>query len=169
MSYDENAPALPGPFLGRCAPRLQELFLAGIPFSTLPKLLSSTHKLTAHSLEYIPHSGHILPGAMVPALSTVTRLKELSLQFRSPLSLGDNAGRHSPPSTRVVFPALTSLQLKGDNEYLEDFMHRIDTPARECHHNVLHPTSIRQSSTTPLHYSHRNIHHTLSSTLTFFR
>src|SRR5216683_6161564 len=45
QSLSENAPVLPDSFLGGSAPRLQNLFLWGITFPALPKLLLSTHDL----------------------------------------------------------------------------------------------------------------------------
>jgi len=127
-SRDKKAPHLPNSFLGGSAPRLQFLRLGGIPFPALSKLLSSTHDLVAFHLSDIPHSGYIPPEAMVITLSTLTRLQELTLEFRSPRSPADRANRHPLPITCVALPALTSLFFKGDSEYLEVVVSRIDTP-----------------------------------------
>ena len=60
----------PDLFLGGSAPRLQDLYLAGIPFPGLRNLLlSATHLVILHHLS-IPHSGYISPEGMVAALST---------------------------------------------------------------------------------------------------
>jgi len=53
---------------------------------------------------------------MGTALSTLTSLESLELEFRSPRS-PTQADR-----------ALTSLQFTGDSEYLEDIVSRLETP-----------------------------------------
>ena len=127
-SQDKRAPHLPSSFLGGSAPRLRFLRLLGVPFPALSNLLSSTHDLVTLHLSDIPHSGYISPEAMVITLSTLTRLQELTLQSRSPRSPADRANRHPLPITCVTLPALTSLFFKGDSEYLEVVVSRIDTP-----------------------------------------
>jgi hypothetical protein len=127
-SNGQNAPVLPDSFLGGSAPRLQTLYLAGIPFPGIGKLLLSTTDLVRLTLYDIPYSGYISPEAMVASLSTLTRLEKLDLRFRSPRSRADRETRYPPPLTRVVCPALTWLWFKGDSEYVEDIMSRIDAP-----------------------------------------
>ena len=127
-SSDENAPVLPDSFLGGSAPRLRSLELNGIPFPGLPKLLLSTHDLVTLRLWRITRSGYISPEAMVTALSTLTSLEELVLQFWSPRSQAQRASRRPPPLTRVVLPALKSLMFRGDSEYLEDIVSRLEAP-----------------------------------------
>jgi hypothetical protein len=127
-SVYENAPVLPDSFLGGSAPRLQNLFLSRIPFPGLPKLLLSTHDLVTLHLFSIPRSGYFSPSAMVTALSALTSLESLVLGFRSPRSQADRARRRPPPLTRVALPALTSLKFKGDSEYLEDIVSRLEAP-----------------------------------------
>ena len=112
--------------LGRSAPCLQELILEGIPFPALPILLLSASNLHTLSLRNIPQSGYISPQAMVAGLATLTRLRNLSLEFRSPKSRPDQI--RLPPTTRTVLPALTSFIFHGVREYLEDFAARIDAP-----------------------------------------
>jgi hypothetical protein len=127
-SNDEKAPVLPDSFLGGSAPRLRTIWLRGIPFPGIGKLLLSTTNLVLLFLRDIPHSGYITPEAMVVGLSTLTRLEELRLQFRCPRSLADRESRHPPSLTRIVLPSLTRLWFKGDSEYLEDIMSRVDAP-----------------------------------------
>src|SRR6267142_1264125 len=128
FSNDEQAPVLPDSFLGGSVPRLRTFWLSGIPFPRMGKLLLSTTDLVSLSLYKIPHSGYISPEAMVVSLSTLTRLETLSLVFRSPRSRAHRENRQPSPLTRVVIPALTRLRFKGDGEYLEDIMSRIDAP-----------------------------------------
>jgi hypothetical protein len=127
-SNDEKAPVLPKSFLGGSAPRLRRIWFFGIPFPGIRKLLLSTTDLVTLSLHNIPHSGYISPEAMAASLSTLTRLEQLSLGFRSPRSRAVRETRHPPPLTRVVLPALTRLCFESDSEYVEDIMSRIDAP-----------------------------------------
>ncbi|KAI0250974.1 hypothetical protein BJV78DRAFT_516212 [Lactifluus subvellereus] len=124
----ETVPALPDMFLGGSAPRLQRLTLSGIPFPGLPRFLLSASDLSHLSLAGIPHTGYISPEAMVTGLSALTRLTHLTIQFESPASRPDRRGRHPPPLTRVILPALEELHFRGVSEYLEDLVARIDAP-----------------------------------------
>jgi hypothetical protein len=126
--YGDLVPVLPDSFLGGSAPRLRELRLRSIPFPSMPKLLLSANGLVTLSLWDIPDSGYISPDAMATALTVMTRLESLDLQFRSPRSRPDPASRPLPPPTRFVLPALTELTFKGVYEYLEDLLARIDAP-----------------------------------------
>jgi hypothetical protein len=127
-SNDETAPELPDSFLGGSAPRLRIFTLKGIPFPGLRKLLLSTANLVFLSLTDIPPSGYISPEAVVVSLSTLTRLEKLFLKFRSPRSRAVRENRRPLPLIRVVLPALRSLCFKGDSEYIEDIMSRIEVP-----------------------------------------
>ena len=123
-SLDRTMSVFPDSFLGRSAPRLQFLELKGIPFPGLPKLLLSATRLVNLHLKDIPHSGYFSPEAMVTALSTLTSLEKLSLEFESPRSHPDRAS--PPPLIRSVLPALTYFSFKGVGEYLDDFVAHID-------------------------------------------
>jgi hypothetical protein len=101
-SCDRMVPVLSDSFLGRSAPRLRCLRLRGIPFPTLPKLLSSATDLVTLHLDVLPHSGYISPSAMVTCLSTLTRFESLNLEFQSPRSRPDRASRFPPPLTRTI-------------------------------------------------------------------
>ena len=127
-SSNGEAPVLPDSFLGKSAPRLQHLCLASLPFPGLPNLLFSTAQLALLQLVEIPHSGYISPEAMVTALSTLTQLESLTLQFKSPLSHPDWDSRRPLPKTRAVLPALTYFWFGGVSEYLDDLVARIDAP-----------------------------------------
>ena len=124
----ETVSALPDSFLGGSAPRLERLALDDIPFPGLPKLLLSATHLHALHLNNIPHSGYISPESIVTALSTLTRLDTLWLEFESPQSRPDPEHQHPPPPTRSVLPNLEYFQFKGDSEYLEVVVAHIDAP-----------------------------------------
>ena len=127
-STDERAPVLLDSFLEGSALRLQTLFFQNITFPALGKLLLSSRDLSDLSLYNIPHSGYISPDALVFGLSGLTRLKSLALSFQSPRCRAVRESRVSPLLPRVVLPALAELQFKGDSEYLEDMLSRIDAP-----------------------------------------
>ena len=125
-SHEE--PVIPESFLGGSAPRLRSLWLDGILFLGLPKLLLSATHLVDLFLLNIPHSGYISPEVMVTTLSTLTSLRILCLAFRSPQYLPDQEGRRQPPLNRSLLPVLTAFMFKGVSEYLECLVVRIDTP-----------------------------------------
>ena len=127
-SSDEMATVLPESFLGGSAPRLQDLELYRISFPGLPKLLlSATHLVNLH-LQDIPHSGYLSPESMVTALSALTSLENLSLKFQFPQSRPDRGSRRPSPLIRPVLPILVIIIFKGDSEYIDDLVARIDTP-----------------------------------------
>ena len=128
ISFGQNVPVLPDSFLGGSAPRLRSLDLEGIPYPSIGKLLSSTTNLVRLSLSRIPHSGYIPPKTIIPCLSALLKLESLELRFQYPRPLAHRATRHPPPLTRLVFPNLTSLDFRGDIEYLEDILSQIETP-----------------------------------------
>jgi F-box-like len=126
-SNDETALVLPDSFLGGSVPHMRTIVLRGIPFPGLGQLLLSANDLVSLSLSKIPHSGYISPEAIVASLSMLTRLEILDPRFRSPPSWAVRENRH-PLHTRVVLPALNWLWFKGDSEYVEDILSRIDAP-----------------------------------------
>jgi hypothetical protein len=65
---------------------------------------------------------------MATCLSALTSLQLLQLEFESPQSCP--ALETQPPflPTRFVLPTLTQFRFKGANEYLEEFVARIDAP-----------------------------------------
>jgi F-box-like len=136
-SNGETLSFLPDSFLGGSAPRLEYLALDRIPFPGLPNLLLSTTHLVDLGLYNIPHSGYFPPEAIVIALSTLTRLEELWLQFGSPQSRPDPAHQRPPPPTRSVLPNLQIFRFKGDSEYVEVVMAHIDAPRLRDLHLIL--------------------------------
>lgn len=128
LSRIEPARLLPDSFLGGFAPRLRTLVLSGIPFLALPKLLLCSSYLVDIRLWDVPHSGYISPEAMVTCLSSLTGLETFSLSFSSPQSQSGQSSRRLSSLTRVDLPVLTHFRLEGINEYIEDFVARINTP-----------------------------------------
>jgi hypothetical protein len=119
---------LPDTFLGGSAPHLRTLFLCGVPFPAIPKLLRHSHDLVDVQLRSIPDNGYFSPEEMATSLSALTNLKSLHIEFQSPVSRPDPGNTHPTPPTRVVLPALTQLVFRGVSEYFEDLVARIDTP-----------------------------------------
>ena len=127
-SFERNVTVLPDSFLGGSAPQLRSLYLEGIPYPSIGRLLSSTTNLVRLSLWGIPHSGYISPETIVPCLSTLSRLKSLELGFQYDRSRVRRTSRHPPPLKRVVFPNLTFLRFRGNIKYLEDILSQIEAP-----------------------------------------
>ena len=127
-SNDGATPALPDFFLGGSAPRLQCLKLQRIPFPSLPILLYSATDLVTLHLFDIPQSGYISPLAIVNALSMLTKLKSLHLDFDPSQPWAYVELRRRLSLKRVVLPALTEFYLWSDMEYMEDIVSKIDTP-----------------------------------------
>jgi hypothetical protein len=128
----EPPSVIPDSFLGGSAPQLRKLALKGASFLGLPKLLLTTPYLVDLTLRNIPHSGYISPEAMVACLSTLTSLKELDFSFQSRQSRPGLESRPPPLPTRTLLPTLTHLEFDGANDYLEDFVARIDAPLLNC-------------------------------------
>jgi hypothetical protein len=127
MGYLLEGPVLPDSFLGGSAPRLRSFSLSRIPFPGLPRLLlSATHLVNLH-LRNIPHFGYISPEAMATCLSTLASLESLQLEFQSQSYTDLKSRRPSPPSLSVL-PSLAKFSFNGANEYLEEFVARIDAP-----------------------------------------
>ena len=122
------APILPDSFLGGSAPRLQSLKLQRIPFPSLPRLLCSTTDLVSLHLFEIPRSGYISPVAIATALSMLTRLKSLHLDFNPSLPSAHVALQSQLPLKRIILPALTEFYLWSESGYMEDMVSTIDTP-----------------------------------------
>ena len=117
---------LPNSFLGGSAPRLQLFVLQGIAFPALTSfVLSASHFRHLHLLD-IPHAGYIPPEAMLTFLLPLHSLRGLTIGFSSPKSRPLQMSL--PPLTHALLPSLTDFQFIGVDEYLVDFIARIDTP-----------------------------------------
>ena len=117
-------------FLGGFAPHLKEIKLDGIfyPFPKLRQVLLSTNNLVELRLSKIPNAVYFSPDELVTSLSTLVRLKSLSVGFYFTASHPPPNVTHPPPQ-RTTLPSLTSLDFHGALEYLEEFMARINSPA----------------------------------------
>jgi hypothetical protein len=112
-------PDLPETFLGGSAPDLEYFELSGIPFPTFPGfILSSPHIRYLH----ISKIQEIAPNTMAACLAALPNIEYLYISFRS------GRPQVTPPLTRIVLPALTTLAFSGVCEYFEDFVAQIDTP-----------------------------------------
>ena len=137
---DPKGTVLPPGFLGGSAPCLQHLRFNAVNatlFQELRMLLLSARGLVSLQLEDIPDGfGYISPEAIVGGLAGLTKLKTLSITFRSPEDAPDsNEGlehrKRPEPSMRTVLPALTEFVFRGESVYLEDIVARIDMPCVE--------------------------------------
>jgi hypothetical protein len=127
---DRSEPKLPDSFLGGIAPRLHSIFLGGMSFPGLLKLLLSATHLVDLRLHRIPVSGYIPPEAMATCLSALTSLESLLLHFRHPRPRPSLETRRlsPPPLSRSILPSLTKIDFDGTSEYLEVILARIDAP-----------------------------------------
>ncbi|KAI9452820.1 hypothetical protein F5148DRAFT_495409 [Russula earlei] len=116
---------LPDSLLGRSAPLLRQLVLNNCPFPGMPKLLLSATHLCQLDLRDIPHSGYFSPQDLGAALSVMSRLEFLRVEFESPRY---PESRHPLSLTRSVLPSLTKLVFEGAHQYLEDLLAQIEPP-----------------------------------------
>ena len=116
-------------FLGGSAPHLREIKLDGISFCfpTIRQVLLSTSNLVELHLANIPDDFYISPDELVTGLSTLVQLKRLTVGFHSPAPLPSSSMTRL--FERITLPSLASLNFRGESEYLEEFVDRIDLPA----------------------------------------
>jgi hypothetical protein len=118
---------IPNGFLGDSTPLLRDIHLIRTVFPTLPVLLLSTQALVSLQLDDIPNSGYFSPEALANSLSGMAQLNTLKIRFLPP-----NAHERSLDASltnRAILPALTEFEFKGNCEYVEDLVSRIDAPA----------------------------------------
>ena len=127
LSATNEPPAVfPKKFLGGSSPHLRSLWLDGISFPTLPKLLLSTKHLVRLRIEDITRSGYISSKAMTNCLPSLTKLEELTIEFRSARNLPGRETLHPRSRRHPTLPVLTSLAFAGGSEYLENIYACID-------------------------------------------
>lgn len=139
---DEIAPVLPEEFLGGSAPSLETLWLRGISFSELPKLLLTMNGLVQLRLERIPDSGYMSPEAMVTALSTCAKLELLIVELEPGDPHPDLTSEGITSISRVFLPALTFFSFTGNGIYFNNFVPRIESPSLRLNDHILHDTNI---------------------------
>jgi hypothetical protein len=121
---------LPTAFLGGAAPRLRDIHLDSTGFPMLPRVLLSACELVSLRLDNIPISGYISPEFFAAGLAVTTRLKHLMISFLPPMSPNPrNAASYL--HNRAVLPALTDFEFRGDVDYVESLVSKIDAPALE--------------------------------------
>jgi hypothetical protein len=128
-SFEISPPDIPTGFLGGSTPKLRDIHLVGASFPTLPGFLSSAQALVSLKLDAIPHSGYFSPEELAVSLATMAQLKSLKIQFSS-----SNSQERSMDATlpnRAILPSLTDFDFKGDSEWVEDLVSRIEGPALE--------------------------------------
>ena len=119
---------LPSGFLGESTPRLRRINLDGTPFPSLPRLLVTAVDLVSLRLYEIPNTGYFSPESLVTGLDATPRLRFLEICFVHPTPLSNQTIPDTYRQTRVALPDLTEFQFRGDNEYLEDLVARVDAP-----------------------------------------
>lgn len=131
-SQDASRPLiLPVGFLGGETPRMRDIHLTGTAFSALPLLIQSARDLVSLQLDDVPNTGYFSPEAFAAGLSATTQLKQLKLCFHPPSHRPDQTRTASPPKSRSMLPALTEIHFRGNSDYFEDLVSRIDAPAVE--------------------------------------
>jgi hypothetical protein len=121
---------LPTAFLGGAAPRLRDIHLDSTAFPMLPRVLLSARELVSLRLDNIPISGYISPEFFATGLAVTTRLKQLVISFLPPMS-PNTRNTASSPLNRAVLLALTDFEFRGDVDYVESLVSKIDAPSLE--------------------------------------
>ena len=114
-------------FLGGSAPSLQHLRVDEFEYGGLPSLLVSAPNLVSLQIKNIRLPHYTPPEVMVGALTGLTKLRDLCIEFSNWLLT------HPPPPAlvRTVFPELIKFQIRDRNEYLNGLVALIDVPRLE--------------------------------------
>ena len=118
---------LPIEFLGKSSPLLRDIHLIRTTFPTLPQLLSSAQALVSLQIEDIPNAGYFSPERLVISMSGMAQLRTLKIRFLPP-NIHERS-MDASPINRTILPALTEFDFKGNCEYAEDLVSRLDAPA----------------------------------------
>ena len=117
------------------APDLHHLSLHGVGLPKGLSLLSSMIGLSTLSLTHIRGSCYFPPGHLVTQLRGLPYLEELSIGFAIPipqLPLPSSEEKLLPsPTLPVALPTLKRLTFRGEDDYLDNLIARIDTPLLE--------------------------------------
>ena len=123
LSQDSVSLTLPNNFW--CGPRLRRLHSTRIAFPSHLQLLLSSRNLVDLQLHEALNPWHFLPRELTNALSGMVQLRSLSLHF---LSTPGYRAPLPPPGELVVLPALTRFNFRGNSQYSEGLVARIDAP-----------------------------------------
>ena len=118
---------IPDGFLGGSTPLLRDIHLIRTIFPSLPVLLLSARALVSLQLDDIPNSGYFSPEALANSLVGMAQLNTLKIRFLPPNAHESNLD--ASLTNRAILPALTEFEFKGNCEYVEDLVSRIDAPA----------------------------------------
>ena len=125
LSQENVQLTLPSTF--RWGPRLRTLHFTRIAFPTLPQLLLSSRNIVDLQLREAIDPWHISPATLLNALSGMPQLQSLSLHFSSIVDWRCIASP-LPFGERIILLALTRLDIRGINAYVEDLVASIDAP-----------------------------------------
>ena len=117
------------------APDLRHLSLHGVGLPRGLSLLSSMISLSTLSLTHIRSSCYFPPGHLVTQLQGLPYLEELSIGFAIPipqLPLPSSEEKLLPsPTLPVALPTLKRFTFRGEDDYFDNPIARIDTPLLE--------------------------------------
>ena len=123
LSQDSVPLTLPSTFMW--GSRLRRLYSTKIAVPELLALLYSSKNLVDLHLHEVLNHFDFLPEVLMNALSGMVQLRSLSLRFLSTPSY-----RAPPPpyGEHVVLPVLTHFKFRGNTQYLEGLVARVDAP-----------------------------------------
>ena len=125
LSRDNMHLTLPSGF--RWGTRLRTLRLTGIAIPAPPRLLYPSTGLVDLQLHEVPSVRYLSPHAFANALSEMTQLESISLQFL-PSPHRNHIGWVPASGERVVLPVLTCFRYRGACGYLDGLVARICSP-----------------------------------------
>jgi hypothetical protein len=128
FSSGETPPVIPDSFLGGSAPQLRDVFLDGVFFPGLPKLLLTATHLVSLWLANFLDFGHFSPKAIADLLSALSSLKALFLELVFPAPRPGWQPRSLHPPNRSILPSLEDFRFNGVTDYLEEFVTFVDAP-----------------------------------------
>jgi hypothetical protein len=108
--------------------RLRILHSTGVGFPSFLRQLSPCLDLVDLQLHDIPSAGYFPPEAFANAVTGMTQLEYLSLQFHSFPPRRNFLSLPPPSGGRIILPALTCLKYRGTSKYLDSLVARIDAP-----------------------------------------
>ena len=151
---------IPNSLLGGSSLHLREIKLDGIafPFPAAQQLLLSTYNLVNLHLSNIPNEAYFSPDELIAVLSTLVRLKSLTVGFHSPASRPlpppspPSGIAHRPPTkrTNALLPHTSRFPLR---ERIPSGIRRPNIPAisQQNNYKTLQPDPIRTSPILSVH------------------